>query len=72
MGRQRRYYKTRTLYEISFRLRKGLPLVPTEYMKLILQSITARALELYPVDLCDDQWMSNHPHILVVSKNNFF
>lgn len=70
MPRKRRYFRSNKLYEVCFRLSEGLPLVPTTYMSLIIESILARGAELFPVILCNDQWMPNHPHMFVIAKDS--
>ena len=54
---------------ISTRIQEGLPLVPTCYMQLILQSILARAQSKYKVSVCHFLFMSNHLHMLLVVNN---
>ena len=54
------------LHLISSRVEQGLPLVCTLYMKLILQSILARAQKLYPVRVCAFVFMGNHLHMLLI------
>jgi REP element-mobilizing transposase RayT len=51
---------------ISCRVEEGLPFVGTCYMKLILQSILARAQKLCPVRICAFVFMGNHLHMLLI------
>ena len=46
----------------------GLPFVCRLYMLFIIRGIMARAQELYPVQVCHFQWMSNHYHLIVAGK----
>lgn len=69
MGRPRRQIHSREVYEICMRTMRGLPFVCTTYMKLILESVTARVQRDSKVLLCHYLWMSNHPHYLVVAQD---
>jgi len=66
MPHSRRYFKSKQPYMISFRTREGLPLVCTEYMKLILGGVVARTQRDYKFTLCHEVWMNNHPHLFGV------
>jgi hypothetical protein len=61
-----RVLSTGKLHMVSSRVEEGLPFVCTLYMKLILQSIIARAQKLYPVRVCAFVFMGNHLHILLI------
>ncbi len=54
---------------MSFRAEEGLPLVSTNYMRLIIESYLARAQELYPVTIVSIVVMSNHMHLLLVVQD---
>lgn len=69
MGRRRRKIISNKAYEVSCRTIEGLPFVATFYMKLIMESVLARALEIHPVILCHLVWMGNHPHMLLIAKD---
>ena len=55
-----------TVVEVCFRTEEGLPLPATPYIKVILESIFARAQSLFPVTICHYLVMANHIHMLVV------
>ena len=65
MNKLRKFFIKDSLYLITFRTEDGLPLPATPYIKTILNSILARAGEIYNVELCHYIFMSNHPHMLV-------
>lgn len=65
--RSRRMYRSRRLYEIVFRARKGLPLPPRPLVNLIIESALARTQRDHKVILCGQTWLGNHPHLLVYS-----
>lgn len=50
---------------VTTRIEEGLPLVPTPYMKCILESIFARAQTLFAVDLNHYLVMTNHLHLIL-------
>jgi len=67
MSRLRKIFIHDALYELYFRLERGLPLVATCYMKLILKGIFAQAQNMYPVKICGLQVMGNHVHALAIA-----
>ena len=56
-------------YELCTSVQSGLPLVPTEYMKILIQGAMAAAQSLYPVTICHYIVMANHIHFLIVVKD---
>lgn len=58
-----------TVIEVTFRTEEGLPLVPTDYMRLILLGIITRAQSLFPVTICHFVVMSNHIHMILVVQD---
>ena len=71
MGHPRRYYENNSVYFITNRLARGLPLVPCKYVNNILLGIMAKASESYPgITISDYLWMSNHYHMLVVTNGD--
>ncbi len=69
MARRKKLFIHNTLRDVSFRTEEGLPLVPTPYMKLILESILLRALSKYNITLCHGVVMGNHVHFLMVVQD---
>ena len=70
MSRRRRRILSGKLYEVSFRCDEGLPLVPTNYMKLITEGIMARAQHNHPVELVNHLFMGNHPHMFAIARDS--
>ena len=70
MARTRRRIRSHRLYEVCFRAYEGLPFVTTAYMRLIIESVMARAQKVHPVTLSHDLWMPNHPHMFLVAKDS--
>jgi hypothetical protein len=62
-------YRSKRVYEICFRALEGLPLPARPLANLIIRSALARAQRDDKVIFCGGVWMSNHPHLLVVSKD---
>lgn len=69
MSRTRKLFLHNRVYFVTFRTESGLPLVAHGYMKRILQSILARAAELYPVTIGDFIIMGNHIHIMILIQD---
>lgn len=69
MPRSRRQIIYGRPYEIVFRVREGLPFVCTEYMRIILLGILARAQRDEKVILCGYIVMGNHWHLIIVTKD---
>lgn len=44
-------------------------MIPTANMNLLIKGILARALENYPVKLCDYIFMANHLHMILIVKD---
>lgn len=63
----RKMYISEKPYFITSRIQKGLPMVPTHNMNLIIEGILAQALELFPVKLCHYKFMQNHFHAVIVA-----
>ena len=55
-----------TVVEISTRMKRGLPMVCTPYMQVIIEGILAAACEKYPVIICHYLFMGNHFHMIIV------
>ncbi len=70
MGYRPRYFISNNLYALCFRTIEGLPFVTTNYMKLLLLGIMARAQRDQKVVLCHFIWMGNHAHILAIFKDS--
>lgn len=69
MPRQRRYIKSNSLYEITFRSRDTLPFACTELMKVILQGILARIQRDNKVTVHHYIFEGSHPHILCTAND---
>lgn len=64
-----RCFVHKTVLDVTFRTEEGLPLVASEYMKVILRGIFARAQSLYPVTICHYLVMPNHVHMIIVVED---
>ena len=64
MPNNRKAYVHGGVYEICFRTEEGLPLVAKPYLKVILESILARAQERYQVEVNHFDVMGNHVHMI--------
>ena len=64
-----RQIKSGKIYEICCRARQGLPLPPNRTMKAIVKGIMARTQRDQKVTICQFLWMSNHLHILIITKD---
>lgn len=69
MPRNRKLFIHNTLRDVSFRTEEGLPLSPTPFMKLILESILIRSLAKYHITLCHGVIMGNHVHFQIVVQD---
>lgn len=69
MARLRRFILSKQVYEVCFRTKEGLPFVCTQYMRLILESVIARAQRDFKVDISHLIYMGNHPHMLISSRD---
>ena len=58
-----------TVIFVTTSIEEGLPLVAHSYMKLILESALARALQLYKVRICHFMIIGNHVHMILVVVN---
>lgn len=54
---------------ITTRMQEGLPLIPVEYMRVIVEGILGRAQKLYRVKPCHYTFMSNHFHMMLVVED---
>ncbi|MCB0317325.1 MAG: hypothetical protein KDD56_01110, partial [Bdellovibrionales bacterium] len=70
MPRVRRQVISNCMYEVCFRAKESIPLVATEYMKLLISSILARTQRDHKVVICHDIWNGSHPHIILVTKDS--
>ena len=66
MPNNRKVFVHGAVYESTFRTEEGLPFGPKPYVRVILESILARAQTLYPVKLCHFVVMANHVHMIYV------
>jgi len=64
-----RYYPANCVYEVTLRVREGLPFVPKQIIELLLKSAMARTQRDFKVTLCHFVWMGNHAHLLVVGQD---
>ena len=69
MARSPRYFRSGKPYAVTFRTCKGLPLVATYYMRLLLEGIVARTQRDFKVTICHFLWMANHPHFFVLCQD---
>ena len=67
--RRPRYFPANCVYEVSLRVREGLPFAPKQVIELLLKSAMARTQRDFKVTLCHFVWMGNHAHILVVGQD---
>ena len=51
---------------ITTRMEEGLPLIPAEFIEVIIKGILGRAQKLYPVVACHYIFMNNHLHLILV------
>lgn len=70
MGKGRRYFESKTVYEICFRAKDSLPLVAYQCINFIIQCVLARVQRDEKVILCHDIWNGSHPHLIVVCKDS--
>ena len=66
MPRHRKRFIHGAVYDITFRIEEGLPLVPTPYMRLLIENYFARAQRTYLVRVAAFMVMGNHVHLLIV------
>jgi len=57
------------MYDLCFRATQGLPLPARKLTTFFLESILAKLTETKSIIVCNFVWMSNHPHIQVVSQD---
>ena len=69
MSRNRKHFIHNTLVEVTSRVQEGLPFIPTQFMRLILESELAKAQQLYPVKLTNLMVMGNHIHLHLLVVN---
>lgn len=69
VSRYRRHIVAGRLYEITMRVARGLPFVPTETMNLLIASSMAQASFISKVKVSHFIWMTNHVHILLIAKD---
>jgi len=68
MARTPRIILNKQVYEIVVRAKEGLPLPPTKTSNALIQGVMARAQRDQKVELSNFCWMSNHAHIMAVTK----
>jgi len=71
MPHTRRFIKSNTVYEISFRARDCLPFACTGYMKLLIYSALARVQRDNKVLLHHFIFEGSHPHIICTAKDAY-
>ena len=69
MPRNRQLLIEGTVYEVVFRVYRGLPLICAPFMRLMILSKLARAQGLYNVVITDLMVMGNHIHMIVVVRS---
>lgn len=69
MPRNRKIFIHGTPVELCTSIQRGLPLVPTPYLEVIIKGILAAAQTFYPITICHLVVMANHIHLLCVVKN---
>ena len=67
--RKRKYYRPGDVIEISTRITSGLPLVPNEFINLIIEGYLARACAQFDISLNHYLFMANHLHIIFTVKD---
>ncbi len=67
-GRQRRVIFSGMTYELTLRVREGLPFIPNRLVRSLLQSAMSQACFVTGLSVCHYMWMGNHAHIILVSK----
>jgi hypothetical protein len=68
-GRNRRVIFSEMVYEITLRVKEGLPFIPNKLMNQLLKSAMAQASHVSDMSICHYLWMSNHAHIILVTKD---
>ena len=69
MARLRKLFIHGMLHELTFRTECGLPFPANPLIKYAVESIIARAQELYGVRICGYELMPNHFHFQIVVEN---
>jgi REP element-mobilizing transposase RayT len=54
---------------ITTRMEEGLPLIPTDFIKVIIEGILGRAYKKYRIIACHYIFMNNHLHLLLVVED---
>ena len=60
-------FSSQRVYQVCFRAASGLPLPARPLIRLVIESAIARTQRDDKVLVCNYIWMSNHPHISLVS-----
>lgn len=68
-GRGRLVIVSGKVYELTLKVREGLPFIPLHTMNMLLESAMAQACYLTNMNICHYVWMANHAHILVVARD---
>lgn len=68
-GRNRRVIYSDMVYELTLRVKEGLPFIPNQLMNQLLKSAMAQASHVSGMSVCHYLWMSNHAHIILVTKD---
>jgi REP element-mobilizing transposase RayT len=68
-GRGRLVIVSGKVYELTLKIREGLPFIPLRTMNLLLESAMAQACYVTKMSICHYVWMANHAHILVVARD---
>lgn len=65
-GRGRLVIFSGQVYELTLRVRSGLPFVPCDTVNALIKSAMAQAQSITGVTICHYLWMGNHAHMLVI------
>jgi hypothetical protein len=66
VGRNRLVIFSGQIYELTLRVREGLPFIPYATMNHLVKSAMAQAQEITGITICHYLWMTNHAHMLVI------
>ena len=56
------------VYEVSNRMLRGLPLIPSDTMNMLVKSSLGVAQKIYPTTICYYMVMPNHYHMILIPK----
>lgn len=69
VGRNRLVIFSGQVYELTLRVKEGLPFIPCATVNYLIKSAMAQAQEITGVTICHFLWMSNHAHMLVIAND---